>query len=146
MIARRHDLRVAETLRITERVRIPLADVTVRASRSSGPGGQHANVTASRIEARLDLRTCGGLSDAQRDRVVARLGPSVAAVAQEARSQHRNREVALERLAARVREAIHVDRPRTATKPTRGAKERRLAAKRLRSGHKAARRKPRLDD
>ena len=103
-------------LRPLRGVVIPAADVRIRASRSSGPGGQHANVTASRITASVDLRTCGGLSDSQRDRALERLGPLVSAVAQDARSQSRNRELAIGRLEERLREALLVRPPRTATR------------------------------
>jgi len=137
---------VADDLRITGSVRIPLVDVVVRASRSSGPGGQHANVTASRIEATVDLRTAAGLSDAQRARAIDRLGPVARAVAQDARSQSRNRELALERLAQRLREALHVDAPRRETRPTKGSKRRRVEAKGRRGQLKQQRRRPRMDD
>src|SRR5689334_10145525 len=105
---------------------IPLREVTVRASRSSGPGGQHANVTASRIEASFDIDASTALSDDQKRRLIARLGPRVTAVAQDARSQTRNRELALERLRRRLTAALAVGRPRRATTPSRAAKERRL--------------------
>ena len=97
-------------------VAIPLREVTVRASRSSGPGGQHANVTASRIEASFDVRASAALSDEQKERIIARLGPRVVAVAQDERSQSRNRELALERLAHRLSTALA---PRRARRPTR---------------------------
>src|SRR6266480_7124528 len=93
-------------------VAIPLAEVTLRASRSSGPGGQHANVTASRVEAVFDVAASRSLSERQRERLLARAGPRVVAIAQDARSQARNRELALERLAARLREALAVPRAR----------------------------------
>src|SRR5438445_1410854 len=96
--------------------RIPLSEVTVRASRSSGPGGQHANVTASRIEAVFDVAASPSLTDAQRARVMARCGPRVTAVAQDARSQARNRELALERLRARLAHALAIPKSRRATK------------------------------
>lgn len=127
-------------------MRIPLRDVTVRTSRSSGPGGQHANVTASRVEALVDLRTCGGLSPAQRERAIGRLGGTARAVAQEARSQQRNREVALERLAARIAGAMHVPKSRRETRPSRGARKRRLEAKSQRGQIKRDRRRPSRDE
>src|SRR5215213_1933687 len=99
-------------------VTIPLSEVVVRASRSSGPGGQHANVTASRIEVTFDVAASPSLTEEQRRRVLARCGPVVRAVAQDARSQARNRELALERLEERLARALHVPRRRTATKPT----------------------------
>ena len=114
----------------------------MRASRSSGPGGQHANVTASRIEASFDVAASSVLSDAQKHRVTGRLGPVVRAVAQDARSQARNRELALSRLADRLRRALATPRPRTPTKPTKGSKTRRLEAKRRQSERKRERGRP----
>src|SRR3954464_7205269 len=96
--------------------------------RSSGPGGQHANVTASRIEAVFDVAASRALDEEQKRRVMARCGPRVVAVAQDARSQARNRELALERLAARLSSALHVPRRRRATRPTRASRERRRGA------------------
>jgi ribosome-associated protein len=131
---------------VTRDVALPLSDVEVRASRSSGPGGQHANVTASRIEAVLDVRETSALTDEQKRRVMARTGPRIVAVAQDSRSQSRNRELALERLRARLASALHVQRKRKPTRPSRAAKERRLDAKRRASDRKRARRPPRTDD
>jgi ribosome-associated protein len=125
---------------------IPLREVTLRASRSSGPGGQHANVTASRVEAVFDVDASESLSDAQKRRVVARLGPRVVAVAQDARSQARNRELALERLQRRLTGAIAVQRPRHATKPTAASRARRAEAKRRQSQRKRERGRPAIDD
>jgi ribosome-associated protein len=125
---------------------IPLSEITLRASRSSGPGGQHANVTASRIEASFDVRASHALSEEQKHRVISRCGPRVTAIAQDARSQTRNRELALERLQRRLTSALAVSRPRTATKPTRASVQRRLEAKRHRSARKRDRRAPRADD
>ena len=122
-------------------VAIPLAEVELRASRSSGPGGQHANVTASRIEAVFDVGASRALDEDQKRRVMGRCGPRVVAVAQDARSQARNRELALERLAARLSAALHVPRSRRATRPTRAARERRLDAKRRRGQTKRGRRR-----
>ena len=122
-------------------VAIPLAEVELRASRSSGPGGQHANVTASRIEAVFDVAASRALSEEQKRRVMARVGPRVTAVAQDARSQARNRELALERLQGRLRAALHVRRARQATRPTRASKERRLESKRRRAQLKRQRRR-----
>ena len=107
--------------------------------RSSGPGGQHANVTESRIEASFDVRASSALSDAQKARVAAKLGPRVTAVAQDARSQSRNRELALQRLAQRLADALHVPRPRTKTRPTAGSRRRRLDDKRRRGQTKRGR-------
>src|SRR5262245_35248995 len=121
---------------------IPLREVTLRASRSSGPGGQHANVTASRVEASFDVGTSSALSDEQKARVMARCGPVVRAVAQDARSQARNRELALQRLQARLQHALAVPRSRRPTKPTAASKARRLDAKRRQSERKRSRRRP----
>jgi ribosome-associated protein len=135
---------VPDFLHIRAGLSLPLSEVEVRASRSSGPGGQHANVTASRIEASFDVAASSVLSEAQKSRVMARCGPRVTAVAQDARSQSRNRALALERLAERLRRALEVQRPRTATKPTAGSRKRRLEDKRRRADTKRARR--RVDD
>ena len=135
-----------EILRVTRDVAIPLTEIELRASRSGGPGGQHANVTASRVEAVFDVSSSPSLSHAQRERVMGRLGPRVTAVAQDTRSQARNRELALERLRSRLAGALAVQRPRKATRATRASKERRLQGKRRRSEVKRARRKPTSDD
>jgi ribosome-associated protein len=129
-------------LRVARGVEIPLEEVQLRASRSSGPGGQHANVTASRVEAVFDVAASAALSDEQKRRVMSRLGPRVTAVAQDARGQSRNRELALERLRERLEKALHVPRSRRATKPTKASRERRLDAKRRGSERKARRRPP----
>ena len=123
-------------------VTIPQREVTVRASRSSGPGGQHANVTASRIEASFDVAGSSALTEEQKRRVMARLGPRVVAVAQDERSQARNRELALERLARRLATALTPPRPRRPTRPTAGSVTRRLDAKRRQSQRKRDRRPP----
>jgi ribosome-associated protein len=128
------------SLHICDGLFVPLSELEIRASRSSGPGGQHANVTASRIEAVFDVRASAVLSDAQKARIMAKLGPRVTAVAQDARSQARNRELALERLARRLADALHVQRPRTKTRPTAGSKRRRLDDKRRRGETKQGRR------
>ncbi len=119
---------------------IPLSEITFRASRSSGPGGQHANVTASRIEAVLEIAPCAGLSDAQKRLLISRLGPRVVAVAQDARSQAQNRETALRRLRTKLESALYVAAPRTPTRPTRGTDRRRLEGKRIQSQLKRQRR------
>jgi ribosome-associated protein len=131
---------------VTRDVALPLSDIDVRVSRSSGPGGQHANVTASRVEAVFDVAGSDALSEAQKKRVMARYGPRVVAVAQDTRSQARNRELALERLRSRLAAALRVQRPRKATRPSRAAKERRLDAKRQAGERKRGRRRPRSDD
>ena len=125
---------------------IPLREVVLRTSRSSGPGGQHANVTASRVEAVFDVASSGALSDAQKRRVTARLGPRVVAVAQDARSQSRNRELALQRLQRRLSGALAVRRPRQPTRPTDASVRRRLEAKRRQAERKRTRRAPPGDE
>jgi ribosome-associated protein len=120
---------------------IPLAEIELRASRSSGPGGQHANVTASRVEATFDVAASRSLNDEQKRRITARCGPVVRAVAQDTRSQARNRELALERLRGRLEAALAVQRPRRATKPTGAARRRRLEGKRRRGELKRLRRR-----
>jgi ribosome-associated protein len=137
---------VTDELRVDERLSIPLAEIELRASRSSGPGGQHANVTASRIEAVFDVARSGALDEVQRERLLQRLGPTVVAVAQDARSQARNRELALQRLAAKIAAALRVPRRRRPTKPTRAAKRRRLEQKRQAGERKQARRRPGSED
>ena len=137
---------MAEMLTINRDVSIPLDEVTVQASRSSGPGGQHANKTESRIEASFDVASSATLDDAQKARVTARCGPVVRAVAQDARGQARNRALALERLAARLARALEVPRVRRATKPTKASRVRRLDAKRRDSLRKRERRRPAGDD
>jgi len=131
-----------ESIRVTRTVSIPRGEVELRFSRSSGPGGQHAQKTDTRVEAVFDVEASSALSDAQKRRVVSRAGPVVRAVAQDERSQWRNRELALERLAETLREALRVQRPRRATKPTKAAVERRLEQKRRRSETKRNRRPP----
>ena len=131
---------VAYELPVRHGLAIPLAEIELRTSRSSGPGGQHANVTASRVEAVFEVAASSALSEAQKARVTARLGPRVTASAQDTRSQARNRELALERLAARLDHALEVRRPRTATRPTAASKRRRLESKRRRGDVKRGRR------
>jgi ribosome-associated protein len=124
---------------------IPLSEITLRTSRSSGPGGQHANVTASRVEAIFDALASPSLSDDQRARVLASAGPRIVAVAQDERSQIRNRELALERLAERVQQALVVPRSRRATRPSAAARARRLEDKRRAAQRKLARKPPSAD-
>jgi ribosome-associated protein len=124
---------------------LPLAEVTIRVSRSSGPGGQHANVTASRVEAVFEIAASATLSEAQKRRAIARSGPRIVAVAQDARSQARNRELALNRLRDRLVTALAVPRPRRATRPSAAAKARRLDAKRRSGERKQTRRRPAAD-
>jgi ribosome-associated protein len=122
-------------------VSIPLAEVELRTSRSSGPGGQHANVTASRVEASYEVEASRALDDEQKRRVTARCGPVVRASAQDTRSQARNRELALERLRSRLSAALHVQRPRRATKPSKAARRRRVESKQRRGELKRQRRR-----
>ncbi|MGB7587112.1 MAG: alternative ribosome rescue aminoacyl-tRNA hydrolase ArfB [Solirubrobacterales bacterium] len=129
-------------LRINRVLSIPLGEIELRTSRSSGPGGQHANVTASRVEAVFSVADSFALTESQRARLLDRLGPVVTAVAQDARGQARNRELALQRLAEKIAASLRVRRARRATKPTAAARERRLAQKRLIAERKRARRRP----
>jgi ribosome-associated protein len=134
-----------DPLRIGRHAAVPLAEIELRTSRSSGPGGQHANVTASRVEAVFDVHASASLTDAQKARIAARLGPRVTASAQDTRSQLRNRELALERLAERLAAALEVRRPRAKTRPTAASKRKRLDAKKRRSDIKRTRRRPPQD-
>jgi ribosome-associated protein len=127
-------------------LRIPLAEIELRVSRSSGPGGQHANKTESRVEAVFDVEASTAPGPHQRSRIISKLGPVVRATAQDERSQARNRELALDRLGERLEAALHVERKRVKTKPSKSAKEKRLKAKSVRSGVKSNRRKPSPDD
>jgi ribosome-associated protein len=133
---------MADELPVRPGLALPMAEIELRTSRSSGPGGQHANVTASRVEAVFDVTASQALSDTQKARVTARLGPRVTASAQDTRSQLRNRELALGRLAARLGHALDVPRHRSATRPTKASKRRRLEAKKRRADVKRDRRKP----
>jgi ribosome-associated protein len=133
-------------VRIGPGLTIPLAEIELRASRSSGPGGQHANVTASRIEAVFEIEGSTTLSGGQKARLAHRYGKRVTAVAQDARSQARNRDLALERLAERIRKGLERRRPRHATRPGRSARERRLQEKRQRGQRKQERRRPSIED
>jgi ribosome-associated protein len=133
---------VADTLIIDERLSIPLAEVELRASRSSGPGGQHANVTASRVEAVFDVEASAALDDSQRARLTERAGPDITAVAQDARGQARNRELALQRLAEKIAAGLAVPRRRRPTRPTRASRRRRLEQKRRTADRKRTRRRP----
>jgi ribosome-associated protein len=136
---------VAEELRIDERLAIPLSEIELRASRSSGPGGQHANVTASRVEAVFDVEASRALDEDQRARLVGRLGPTVTAVSQDARGQARNRELALGRLGEKIAAALVEPRRRRPSRPTRASRERRLEEKRRAGERKRARRRPSAD-
>jgi ribosome-associated protein len=126
---------------IARGVEIPLSEIELRTSRSSGPGGQHANVTASRVEAVFDVNASRSLDDERKRRICSKLGPRVTAVAQDTRSQARNRELALERLQSRLSSALTVGRRRKPTRPGRAARERRLEGKRRQSERKQGRRR-----
>jgi ribosome-associated protein len=131
-----------ESIQVTRSVAVPLVEIELRFSRSSGPGGQHAQKSETRVEAVFDVEASSALTEAQKRRVVARVGPVVRAVAQDERSQARNRELALERLVEQLRAALRVPRKRVATAPTEASKERRLEEKRRRSEVKRLRRGP----
>jgi ribosome-associated protein len=138
--------RVDDPMPINPEVAVPLSEILVRASRSSGPGGQHANVTASRVEAVFEVAASAALTEEHKRRLVARYGERVTAVAQDARSQARNRELALERLRDKLTAGLARPRTRRPTKPGRAARERRLKGKRRTSERKRARRPPPLDE
>ena len=129
-----------ESIRVTRSVVVPLGEVELRFSRSSGPGGQHAQKSETRVEALFDVESSTALSPAQKRRVLRRAGPVLRAVAQDERSQWRNRELAVERIADQLREALRVEPRSVATKPTAASVERRLEQKRRRSQTKRLRR------
>jgi ribosome-associated protein len=131
---------------VTDAVRIPRHELVVSFSASGGPGGQHANKAATRAELTFDVQTSSAFSESQRARVLAKLGPVVRVVADDERSQLRNRALAEERLAAKLRAALHVPRRRRATQPTRGSQRRRVEAKKQRGETKRYRRPPTVDD
>jgi ribosome-associated protein len=131
-----------ESIRVTRSVSIPLSEIAFRYSRSSGPGGQHAQKSETRVEALFDVEASSSLTDRQKHRVVRKAGPVLRAIAQDERSQARNRELAVERIADALREALHVERRRVPTKPSKAAVERRLEQKRRRSDTKRLRRPP----
>ncbi len=131
-----------DSIRVTPSLAIPLDEFELRFSRSSGPGGQHAQKTETRVEARFDVGASATLSEAQKRRLTARAGVVVRAVAQDERSQWRNRELALERLAAAISAGLKVERRRRATAPSAAARERRLEAKKRRADTKRLRRPP----
>ena len=135
-----------DRLVVTDTVRIPRHELGVSFAPSGGPGGQHANKAATRVELTFDVATSSAFGDAQRERVVSKLGPIVRIVADDERSQLRNRALAEERLTAKLRGALQVPRRRRATKPTRGSQRRRLDTKSRRSELKQQRRRPSTDD
>jgi len=130
----------SESIRVTRSVVVPRSEIELRTSRSSGPGGQHAQKSETRVEALFDVEGSTALTDAQKRRVLGKAGPVLRAVAQDERSQLRNRELATERVVAALREALHVPRKRVATKPTAASRERRLEDKRRRAKTKRLRR------
>jgi ribosome-associated protein len=132
----------AESIRVTKSVAVPLAEIELRTSRSSGPGGQHAQKSETRVEAVFDVEASSALTDAQKRRVVAKAGPVLRAIAQDERSQLRNRELATERLVAALRDALFVQRRRVPTKPSAAAKARRVDEKKRRGEVKRLRRQP----
>ncbi|MGI8862196.1 MAG: alternative ribosome rescue aminoacyl-tRNA hydrolase ArfB [Gaiellaceae bacterium] len=129
-----------ESIRVTRSVSLPVSEIELRVSRSSGPGGQHAQKSSTRVEAVLDVEASTALSDVQKRRVTGKVGPVLRAVAQDERSQARNRELATERVVEKLRQALAVPRRRVATKPTKTARERRLESKRRRARTKRLRR------
>jgi ribosome-associated protein len=131
-----------ESIRVTRSVVLPLSEIDFRYSRSSGPGGQHAQKTETRVEALLDVAASSALTEAQKRRVITKAGPVLRAIAQDERSRLRNRKLATERLVEQLREALRVPRRRRPTKPTAQSRERRLESKRRRSETKRLRRPP----
>jgi ribosome-associated protein len=131
-----------ESIQVTKTVAIPVSEIELRFSRSSGPGGQHAQKTETRVEATFDVDASIGLTAAQKARVRRRAGTVLRAIAQDERSQSRNRELAIERLVAALRTALKVERRRRPTKPTAASRERRLQQKRRRGELKQQRRPP----
>jgi ribosome-associated protein len=134
-----------ESIRVTRSVSVPVSEIEIRASRSGGPGGQHAQKSSTRIEAMFDVAASEALTEAQKRRVVGRAGPVLRAVAQDERSQLRNRDLAIERLVEKLRQALAVPRTRVPTAPTARARERRLAEKKRRARRKELRRPPAED-
>jgi ribosome-associated protein len=132
----------SESIRVTRTVALPRGEILLRTSRSSGPGGQHAQKSETRVEAVFDVEASSALSDAQKKRVVAKAGPVLRAVAQDERSQLRNKDLATERLVEVLREALRVPRHRVPTKPSKAAKQRRLDSKKRRGDTKKLRRDP----
>jgi ribosome-associated protein len=131
-----------ESIRVTRSVALPPDEIELRFSRSSGPGGQHAQKSETRVEALFDVEASSALTPAQKRRVIAKAGPRLQSVAQDERSQLRNRELAIERLVEKLREALKVERRRVATKPSKAARERRLEGKKRRAETKRLRRPP----
>ena len=132
----------SESIRVTRTVVVPPGEIRLRTSRSSGPGGQHAQKSETRVEAVFDVEASSALSDTQKRRVIAKAGTVLRAVAQDERSQLRNKELAVDRVVEALREALRVPRHRTPTKPTKAARERRLSEKKRRGETKKLRRPP----
>ena len=135
-----------DDLPVSRGVRIPRRELVVSFSASGGPGGQHANKTATRVELLFDVEHSAAFLPVQRERVLAKLGPVVRIVVDDERSQLRNRSIAEERLVERLRDALHVDRPRRPTRPTKGSVDRRIQSKKQRAETKSQRRRPPPDD
>jgi ribosome-associated protein len=135
-----------DDLVVTASVRIPRSELEFGFSASGGPGGQHANRSNTRVELRFDVAASSAFGPVQRDRVIARLGPEVRIVADDERSQLRNRGLAEQRLVERLQAALHVERPRRATRPTKSSQARRVASKQRRSQTKRNRARPSRDD
>jgi ribosome-associated protein len=129
-----------DSIHVTRSVVLPIAEISYRTSRSSGPGGQHAQKSETRVEALFDVEASTALSDAQKRRVLAKAGPVLRAIAQDERSQLRNRQLATDRVVEQLRQALQVERKRTPTKPSRASVERRLDEKRRRGSVKRLRR------
>lgn len=135
-----------DELIVTRSVRVPRSELQVSFTASGGPGGQHANRSNTRVDLRFDVEASSAFSEAQRSRVIERLGSEVRVVVDDERSQTRNRALAEERLVARLQSALHVDRPRRKTRPTKASKRRRMDAKSRRGELKRQRRRPSRDD
>ncbi len=137
---------MAEGLHIGRGVVVPLTEIEVRTSRSSGPGGQHANVTASRVEVSFDVEASSVLGEDEKRRIIARAGRVARGSAQDTRSQARNRQLALDRLRAKLESALVVQRPRRATRPTASSRHKRVESKKRRGDTKRARKRPSSED
>ena len=137
---------IETSLRVTNNVRIPFHELMWKFTGSGGPGGQHANTSNTRVELTFDVEASSAFGPRQRERVLTALGPTLRVTASDTRSQSRNRDLALGRLAAKVAAALHVEAPRRATKPSRSAKRARLDDKQLRSTVKKQRQRPAFDD
>jgi ribosome-associated protein len=133
---------IEDGLRVGRRLVIPPEELEWRFSASGGPGGQHANTANTRVELIFDVANSAALGPRQRTRLLERLGPVVRVVVRDQRSQTRNRQIALERLAQRLEEALRAQRPRRPTQPTEASRQRRLRDKQLRSARKQERRAP----